>query len=161
MPTHARLDCVKCPSLCCRMAGYVRVSRDDIRRLAKHLALSVPEFEKRHIVETTKKGEKRIKEGFKSCQFLTEDRMCGVYSARPTDCRGYVCWNQEDETVSPLNSVHVPFLLKLPGQATGVLYGQSFNTVVSSRIITAILAGELKSPDGIAPLIGYLRQGDR
>jgi uncharacterized protein len=81
------------------MAGYVRVSRDDIRRLAKHLDLSVPEFEKRHIVETTKKGEKRIKEGFKSCQFLTEDRMCGVYTARPTDCRGYVCWNQEDETV--------------------------------------------------------------
>ncbi len=70
-------------------------------------------------------------------------------------------WNQEDETVSPLNSVHVPFLLKLPGQATGVLYGQSFNTVVSSRIVTAILAGELKLPDGIAPLIGYLRQGDR
>ena len=25
--------------------------------------------------------------------------MCGVYEARPTDCRGYVCWNQEDETV--------------------------------------------------------------
>ena len=47
----------------------------------------------------TKKGEKRIKEGFKSCQFLTEDRMCGVYEARPSDCRGYVCWNQEDETV--------------------------------------------------------------
>ena len=25
--------------------------------------------------------------------------MCGVYDARPHDCRGYVCWNQEDETV--------------------------------------------------------------
>jgi Fe-S-cluster containining protein len=99
MVTHARLDCVKCPSLCCRMAGYVRVSRDDIRRLAKHHGVTTVEFEKRHIVEVTKKGEKRIKEGFKSCQFLTEDRMCGVYEARPQDCRGYVCWNQEDETV--------------------------------------------------------------
>jgi Fe-S-cluster containining protein len=96
---HARLDCVKCPSLCCRMAGYVRVSREDIRRLAKHLNLTVPEFERRHIVQVTRKGEKRIKEGFKSCQFLTEDRLCGVYTARPADCRGYVCWNQEDETV--------------------------------------------------------------
>ncbi len=81
------------------MAGYVRVGREDIRRLAKHLNLSVPDFEKRHIAETTKKGEKRIKEGFKTCQFLTADRLCGVYDARPSDCRGYVCWNQEDETV--------------------------------------------------------------
>jgi Fe-S-cluster containining protein len=81
------------------MAGYVRVSRDDIRRLAKFLKLSVPEFERRHVLEVTRKGEKRIKQGFKTCQFLTEDRLCGVYEARPNDCRGYVCWNQEDETV--------------------------------------------------------------
>ena len=25
--------------------------------------------------------------------------MCTVSEARPQDCRGYVCWNQEDETV--------------------------------------------------------------
>lgn len=81
------------------MAGYVRVSRDDIRRLARFLKLTVPEFEKRHVVEVTKDGEKRIKEGYKTCQFLTEERMCGVYEARPHDCRGYVCWNQPDETV--------------------------------------------------------------
>jgi Fe-S-cluster containining protein len=81
------------------MAGYVRVTRDDIRRLAKHLDLTVPEFEKRHIMEVTRKGEKRIKTGFKTCQFLTEQRLCGVYEARPHDCRGYVCWNQENETV--------------------------------------------------------------
>jgi uncharacterized protein len=81
------------------MAGYVRVSRNDIRRLAKHLKVSVSEFEKHHIVEVTKDGEKRIKEGYKTCQFLDEDRLCTVYEARPHDCRGYVCWNQEDETV--------------------------------------------------------------
>jgi Fe-S-cluster containining protein len=81
------------------MAGYVRVTREDIRRLARHLELTVAEFEKRHIVEVTRKGEKRIKEGFKTCQFLTEERLCGVYDARPHDCRGYVCWNQQDETV--------------------------------------------------------------
>jgi Fe-S-cluster containining protein len=89
MASHERLDCLKCPALCCRMAGYVRVSRDDIRRLAKHLGLSVSDFEKRHIVE----------EGFKTCQFLDDSHMCRVYDARPHDCRGYVCWNQPDETV--------------------------------------------------------------
>jgi len=97
--SHDKLDCLKCPSLCCRMAGYVRVSRADIRRLAKHLKLTVREFEERHIVERTRKGEKRIKGADVICQWLGEDRRCTVYVARPHDCRGYVCWDQEDETV--------------------------------------------------------------
>ena len=81
------------------MAGYVRVSRDDIRRLAKFLNMTVREFEERHIVEHTRKGEKRIKTGTGTCQFLGSDRRCTVYEGRPHDCRGYVCWNQEDTTV--------------------------------------------------------------
>lgn len=81
------------------MAGYVEVSRADIRRLARFLGLTVPEFERRHIVETTRKGAKRIKSGYDTCQFLGEDRLCTVYEARPRDCRGYVCWNQQDQTV--------------------------------------------------------------
>ncbi len=97
--TGESLDCLKCPSLCCRMAGYVRVSREDIRRLAKFLGLTVREFEERHIVERTRKGEKRIKTGTGTCQFLGDNRRCTVYTARPRDCRGYVCWDQEDTTV--------------------------------------------------------------
>jgi Fe-S-cluster containining protein len=81
------------------MAGYVEVSAPDIRRLAKFLGLTVTEFERRHIVEETRKGSKRIKGGYTTCQFLGEDRMCTVYEARPKDCRGYVCWNQQDDTV--------------------------------------------------------------
>lgn len=57
MVSHERLDCLKCPALCCRMAGYVRVRRDDIKRLAKHLEMSTADFEKRHIVEVKRKGE--------------------------------------------------------------------------------------------------------
>ncbi len=97
--TGQTLDCLKCPSLCCRMAGYVEVSRADIRRLAKFLGLTVPEFERRHIVERTRKGAKRIKSGYDTCQFLGEDRMCTVYAGRPKDCRGYFCWDQADSTV--------------------------------------------------------------
>ena len=93
------LDCLKCPSLCCRMAGYVEVSRNDMRRLARFLDVTVAEFETRHIVERTRKGSKRIKTGTGTCQFLGKDRRCTVYEARPRDCRGYVCWNQDDTTV--------------------------------------------------------------
>src|ERR1700692_4215858 len=77
--TDDSLDCLKCPSLCCRMAGYVEVSRNDIRRLAKYLDLTVREFEERHIVERTRKGSKRIKTGHGTCQFLGNDRRCTVY----------------------------------------------------------------------------------
>ena len=99
MTGHKPLDCLKCPSLCCKMAGYVEVSRADIRRLAKALGLSVSQFEEKHIVEVTRKREKLIKSGFDTCQFLAPDRTCTVYEARPKNCRGYVCWDQDDETV--------------------------------------------------------------
>jgi Fe-S-cluster containining protein len=99
MQVRPELSCMKCAAFCCRMAGYVSVSRADIRRLAKYLGLTVREFEEKHIVEKTRKGEKRIKRGYDACQFLKGNRLCGVYEARPKDCRGYVCWDQDDDTV--------------------------------------------------------------
>lgn len=81
------------------MAGHVEVSRHDIRRLAKHLGLSVAQFEDEHIVEVTRRGKKRIKSGYEICQFLAADRTCTVYRTRPKDCREYVCWDQDDATV--------------------------------------------------------------
>jgi Fe-S-cluster containining protein len=93
------LDCAHCAAFCCKMAGYVEVTPHDIRRLAKHFGLSVRAFEEKHIVKVTRAGRKRIKAGDESCQFLGEDRSCTVYAARPKDCRGYVCWDQDDTTV--------------------------------------------------------------
>ncbi len=92
------LDCHKC-AFCCKMAGYVEVSNYDIRRLAKHLGLTVGEFEEKHVVHVTRAGKKRIKDEFTACQFLSAAHSCSVYSARPTNCRGYVCWDQDDKTV--------------------------------------------------------------
>jgi hypothetical protein len=81
------------------MAGYVEISRADIRRLAKFLGLTVGEFEEKHIVEVTRKREKLIKSAEHTCQFLGANRACTVYEARPKDCREYVCWDQDDMTV--------------------------------------------------------------
>jgi Fe-S-cluster containining protein len=99
MTSHTPLDCLKCHALCCRMAGYVEVSRHDIRRLARHLGLTPREFEEKHVVKVTRSGRKRIKDADQTCQFLAPDRTCTVYDARPTDCRGYVCWDQDDMVV--------------------------------------------------------------
>jgi Fe-S-cluster containining protein len=93
------LSCLECPGFCCKMAGLVEVSAYDIRRLAKHFRLTVPQFEEKHIVEVTRRGKKHIKSEFGTCQFLSADHRCTVYEARPKDCREYVCWNQDDTTV--------------------------------------------------------------
>jgi Fe-S-cluster containining protein len=99
VPDHPPLSCLKCPALCCKLAGYIEVSQTDIRRLAKFLDLTPKEFEAKHIVEKNRKGEKLIKDSDNTCQFLGPDRRCTVYAARPRDCRGYVCWDQDDENV--------------------------------------------------------------
>jgi Fe-S-cluster containining protein len=93
------LNCLKCSSFCCTLAGYVEARGPDRKRLADHLGLTLREFEEKHIVEVTRKGEKLIKSASEPCQFLGEDRRCTVYSARPRDCREYVCWDQYDTTV--------------------------------------------------------------
>ncbi len=93
------LDCLRCPAFCCKIAGYVEVSEYDIRRLAKFLGLTKSEFEAKHIVERTRRGKKHIKAEYETCQFLDSKRRCTVYEARPTDCRGYYCWDAEDQSV--------------------------------------------------------------
>ncbi len=95
---NAPLDCRHC-ALCCKMAGYVEVSKYDISRLARHLRLTVKAFEEKHIVYVTRSGKKRIKDGYDTCQFLGKDHACTVYEARPTNCREYVCWDQHDKEV--------------------------------------------------------------
>jgi Fe-S-cluster containining protein len=79
------------------MAGQVEVSLYDRRRLAKRLGLTLSEFDDKHVVRS---GRQRcIKLEDVTCQFLGKDKNCTVYDARPTDCRGYVCWDQDDKTV--------------------------------------------------------------
>jgi Fe-S-cluster containining protein len=101
----APLDCRHC-AFCCKMAGYVEVSNYDIRRLARHLGLSVSEFQEKHVVHVTRAGKKRIKDELTTCQFLGKDHACTVYEARPTNCRGYVCWDQDDKTVYEFARFH-------------------------------------------------------
>ncbi len=100
------LDCRRCPAFCCRLAGYVDVTKTDERRLAKHLGLSHEQFEKKHIIKAWGGRKRRIKEHDEICQFLGPDRMCTVYEARPRNCRGYVCWDQPDQTVYEFASMN-------------------------------------------------------
>jgi len=61
---------------------------------------SVPRSSRRSISSRSRASKKSASSSPReTCQFLGADRTCTVYEARPTDCRGYVCWDQDDTTV--------------------------------------------------------------
>lgn len=63
--------------------------------------------------------------------------------------RGDPDWTADDEAASHDDASGVPFLLKLPGQTSGVFYSKPFRTVVTSRLIAEILSGRLMDPGAI------------
>jgi hypothetical protein len=87
-----------------------------------------------------------------------EDRTAILVSAdhgwRPSLWRGPASdWTPEDEAASRQDTSGVPFLLKLPGQKAGSVYSQRFNTVLTRRVLTAILGGQLTDPAAVARMI--------
>jgi hypothetical protein len=67
--------------------------------------------------------------------------------------RGTNVWTPEDEAASHQDAMGVPFLVRLPGQTSEVTYTKSFNTVVTRRLITGILRGEVKDAAGVRAAI--------
>ena len=58
----------------------------------------------------------------------------------------------EDEPYADVVPVdhHVPFVLKLAGQKSGVAYDHTFNTVLTRDHFGAILRGEVRTPESVA-----------
>jgi len=67
--------------------------------------------------------------------------------------RGDPDWTPDDESASHTDASGVPFLLKLSGQSSGVLYTKPLRTIVTSRLITEILSGRLTDPAAIPTAI--------
>ena len=95
MSSPTRLfNCLRCPAYCCSYP-VIRLTKTDLRRLAKHLGMSL----ERTVDKFTKpdgNGKQRIMrhrkdEHFGSvCRFLDrEKRTCTIYQARPKICRDF------------------------------------------------------------------------
>jgi uncharacterized protein len=69
--------------------GFVYLTREDRRRLAAHLGMTTAAFRAEHCGVTD--GELHLKDPDKDCQFL-DGKRCGVYEARPTQCRTWPFW---------------------------------------------------------------------
>ena len=65
------------------------LTREDRRRLAKHLGIPTARFTREYCGKTD--GHFHLKEIAGPCQFL-EGKRCGVYQGRPNQCRTWPFW---------------------------------------------------------------------
>ena len=96
--------------MCCTSRGsygYVYLTMEDRRRLARHLKLSTSAFTRRYCKNTD--AFFHLKNPKDPCPFL-EDRSCTIYQARPIQCKTWPfwpenmnvrTWNQEIKTFCP------------------------------------------------------------
>lgn len=88
-----RFECTGCSECCKARGAYSHVYADDreLAAMARLLDLRRDEFDRRYtIVDDEGRRELRFERG--ACVFLAADGKCGVYSARPTQCRTFPFW---------------------------------------------------------------------
>jgi hypothetical protein len=54
-------------------------------------------------------------------------------------------WNQEADLIDGKMDHRVPFLVRFPGDSHGLEYSAPFNTILTRRLVTAIMEGEIHS----------------
>jgi len=69
--------------------GYVYLTLEDRRRFAKHFGIKTAEFTRRECGKTG--GHFHLKDVEGACKFL-KGKSCGVYEARPMQCRTWPFW---------------------------------------------------------------------
>jgi Fe-S-cluster containining protein len=102
-----RFRCTRC-GRCCRGAGNVWVSDDEIEALASLLEVSPDEFRAVYARRGGRAGTILRQKRNQDCVFWDEKRGCGVYERRPKQCRTYPFWsanvvsreNWDDEAAS-------------------------------------------------------------
>ncbi len=81
-------ECQRCTA-CCRWPGDVRVSDEEIRRLADFVSLTEGEFIQRFTRLTRdRRGLSLVEKTNGECQFL-EGGNCSVQSVKPQQCRDF------------------------------------------------------------------------
>ena len=100
----AQFTCRRCVA-CCRIKdGIVRVSEDEIARIAAFLGMAEADF----IANETELSPDRKSLVLKSlpdgtCAYLTPDNLCRINPVKPDKCRTFpLAWsNPDSETVCP------------------------------------------------------------
>ncbi len=132
-----KFTCTTCGNCCTGGPGYVWLSDEEIGRLAVHLGLTVAETTERYCRRLYGKwslNEVRGPGGGYDCVFLKEvkpprtnrrgeaivqaKRVCGIYQARPLQCRTWPFWPENLESRAAWQQE----TRKCPGMNTGRHY---------------------------------------
>ena len=113
-----KFKCTGCGDCCTGSAGYVWVNKEDIAALAKEIGVSVDEFEARFVREVgIRKSLIEYENG--DCVFFdNKTRKCGVYAARPRQCRTWPFWDSNIRTPETWTET----CKVCPGSGKGKLY---------------------------------------
>lgn len=92
-PSGLRFECTQCGK-CCTTRGeyaYVYLGKGETQALAELLELELAEFERRYTF-IDEEGWRQLAFTEDRCVFLTDGGLCGVYEARPSQCRTFPFW---------------------------------------------------------------------
>ncbi|UCG85906.1 MAG: YkgJ family cysteine cluster protein [Gemmatimonadota bacterium] len=93
-----RFECTRSGNCCGGAPGVVRVTDEDVAKLARHLNLSDAEFRE---IYTREVGENELSLKEKSnhdCVFFERENGCSVYKLRPRQCRTWPFWHHVVES---------------------------------------------------------------
>lgn len=110
-----RFSCQPGCTNCCRVKGYVYLTKEDLRKAAAFVGLTPDEFEARYVYRTRHLLRLR-KPRDSECHFLTESG-CSIHPAKPTQCRLFPFWPELLERPS----AWVKTAMNCPGIGTGPL----------------------------------------
>lgn len=81
-------DCQRCTA-CCRWPGQVRLTNEEITRIAAFLQLTEEEFIQRHTrLQHDRRGLALHEHPGGACVFL-QDNLCVIQSVKPQQCRDF------------------------------------------------------------------------
>ncbi|MGB3751540.1 MAG: YkgJ family cysteine cluster protein [Arcobacteraceae bacterium] len=89
--------CSTCDGNCCiGESGYIWITKEECIKLAALLKISVEELGEKYLFKAGYKysiREKQISQNSYACVFFDlEKKQCGVYDARPSQCRTFPFW---------------------------------------------------------------------
>jgi len=108
--------CATCEGNCCiGESGYIWITMQEIDTLAKHLNISTNECFEKYLLKYGYKfsiKEKQISKNNYACVFFDlEKKQCGIYEARPTQCRTFPFWEHFKENIEELEQ-ECPAIIK-------------------------------------------------
>jgi len=121
-----RFHCTQCGNCCTGPPGAVWFTPDEGRRIADHLRLDLGTFLARYTRELDGRRslrERKTEHGY-DCIFLDRKTLpgravCGIYDARPTQCRTWPFWRSNLESPHAWQTARI--CTPCPGMNTGPL----------------------------------------